>query len=148
MCFYGAFLIQRFVYTSFCVSGDPWTFLYVVSFSSHRSSAARSYPFFSPDCFTLQEFPFLFLISSSLCCICSCVTPVQHRLLCQRRWKCERVFVWRACHLDPSSIEALIPFFTLCVWTPAGLLTHVTECVQYVFVEIRRCGGFTELNER
>lgn len=54
---------------------------------------------------------FLFLISSSLCCICPCVTPAQQTPLLK---KGEALCV-RVCHLDPSSVKALISFFTQCV---------------------------------
>lgn len=58
---------------------------------------------------------FSFLISSCLCCICPCATPALHTPLLKSggSFVCARVCV---SHLDPSSVEALISFFTsLCV---------------------------------
>lgn len=66
--------------------------------------------FFFSDYFPGISF-FLFLISSSLCCICPCVTPAQQTPLLK---KGEALCV-RVCHLDPSSVKALISFFTQCV---------------------------------
>lgn len=103
---------------SFPPSADLWTPRSVVSVSSHTSWAVAC-SYISPPRPRLLYFPgisfFSFLISSCLCCICPCATPALHTPLLKSggSFVCARVCV---SHLDPSSVEALISFFTsLCV---------------------------------
>lgn len=107
------FLIHRFVYSSFPFSGDLWTLPSVVPFSSHRSWAvACSYPFFFSH--RLLYFPgisLFFFISYFL-------LPLLYLPLCDPRatdssikGRGEAVCVC-VCHPDPSSVDALISFFT------------------------------------
>lgn len=55
-------------------------------------------PFSTPDYFTVQEFPFLSLISFCLCCVCPAVTSTAQISLLQLCVGC-------VCDQEPSSVQ-------------------------------------------